>query len=523
MYELQEDVTQVYLELHQGKNLHAVYEHVLHTIEETAVLIGNAEAASKDIHEEFQISLQNHMELLLILGLTQEQKSNLLDLGYTEDDITDFMDWISIYNDFNHHVTTGFTPGEMERFQTVGLTDTNIAELQAFINDHYTQVYTAQQVVNQQQTELLQLQLLLSLAALNLLEEGDHKNSKCSDILQHAQEKLYQAILTLPGESSLEHVKAYSKQVLKAAEQQIRNGNTQYKIDFFIGLQVYCGAVTALHGNTTYGLKQIQKYAQVVSECAASPERPEPSVHIDEQHPHLTQPPVTTASVGLVEESNEANNMGVMTVFVKAPDTTFLQFLTLFCAFVGETTWVNWTLPDLTLSLESLLAGSGTTLTTIATGAVGAVVLLIVTVPPTADEWPDAVPGMIQGDEILIVVEGSYGQGHIEQRAQSKKECIASSHQAILNDKYMIRDIVVHALRLFHNEYNGQYIFYYVDSAHKEWCVFVKKWGKTQFYELRTAYRMDCPPPYMCENTGKGYDTIIEKWICEGFKLISLW
>ena len=127
--------------------------------------------------------------------------------------------------------------------------------------------------------------------------------------------------------------------------------------------------------------------------------------------------------------------MGVMTVFVKAPDTTFLQFLTLFCAFVGETTWVNWTLPDLTLSLESLLAGSGTTLTTIATGAVGAVILLIVTVPPTADEWPDAVPGMIQGDEILIVVEGSYGQGHIEQRAQSDDKCIASSHQAILNDR----------------------------------------------------------------------------------------
>jgi hypothetical protein len=138
----------------------------------------------------------------------------------------------------------------------------------------------------------------------------------------------------------------------------------------------------------------------------------------------FNQPLVTTDSIGLVEESNEANNMGVMTVFVKAPDTTFLQFLTLFCAFVGETTWFNWTLPDLTLSLESLLAGSGTTLTTIATGAVGAVVLLIVTVPPTADEWPDAVPGMMQGDEVLIVVEGSYGQGHIEQRAQSDDKCI---------------------------------------------------------------------------------------------------
>jgi hypothetical protein len=437
------------------------------------------------------------------------------------------MNWISIYNDFNHHVTTGFTPEEMERFYTVGLTDTNIAELQAFINDHYTYRYTAQQVVNQQQTELLQLQLLLSLAALNLLEEGDHNNSKDPHTIQHAQEKLYQAILTLPEESSLEHVKAYSKQVLKAAEQHIRNGNTQYKIDFFIGLQVHCGAVTALNGDKICGLKQIQKYAQVVSECASSSERPEPSVpiHIDEQQPYLNQPLVTTASVGLVEESNEANNMGVTVAFVKAPDTSFMQFLMVLCAGVGAEVWFNWALPELSTCLESLLAGSSVTVSTIVTGAVGAVFLILVTIPPAGlGEWPDAIIGRISGEEIIIVVDGSYGQGHITKKAEKgRDECTRSSHQAIVDDPYKIKKIVENAEKLLYHPGASQYLYYY-RSLSKEWVVIIRKIGNTGIYELRTAYRVDCPLPEECKKGNKtikvnSYLDILE---CQGFELVNI-
>jgi hypothetical protein len=127
---------------------------------------------------------------------------------------------------------------------------------------------------------------------------------------------------------------------------------------------------------------------------------------------------------------------------------------------------------------------------------------------------------MIQGDEILIVVEGSYGQGHIEQRAQSDDKCIRSSHQAILNDKYMIRDIVVHALRLLYNEHTGQYVYYYIDGSGKEWGVFIREY-ENRYYQLWTAYRADCGPPFYCGDDK--FPTIIGKWICEGFKLISLW
>ena len=89
---------------------------------------------------------------------------------------------------------------------------------------------------------------------------------------------------------------------------------------------------------------------------------------------------------------------------------------------------------------------------------------------------------------MIIIVEGSYGQGHIAERAQSKDECIKSSHQAILDDKYMIQKIVMHAEKLFYNRGNGQYIYYYVVNG-KEWCIFVEEY-ENKYYQLITAYRV---------------------------------
>jgi len=123
---------------------------------------------------------------------------------------------------------------------------------------------------------------------------------------------------------------------------------------------------------------------------------------------------------------------------------------------------------------------------------------------------------------VIIIVEGSYGQRHITERAESDENpCIRSNHQAILDDKYMIQEIVMNASKLLYNEGTGQYIYYYVDDTGKEWAVFIREYAKNKFYELRTAYRVDCKPPYKCG--GKDFNTVIKKWICEGFQLISLW
>lgn len=468
--------------------------------------------------------------MLLILGLPEDRKLDLMSLGYTEEDIAEFMDWILHYNDYNHHIITGFSPEEMERFYAAGLTDAQISELQAFVNNYYAQLHSAQEVVKQQQTELMQVQVSLSLAALKLLENENHDKSKNKDKnpdrLQNTEEKLLQTILNVSEDQpSLEKVKASSKQVYKAAEQKIRKGETQYFVDFFTGLQIYCGAVTALNGDAECGLAQITHYKNIVSECAESPERPILQfTQTVKQQAILKHPVLVSDFTGQVEESNEANNMGVITVFVKAPDTTFLQFLMLLFAGVGAEAWFNWTLPDLTLSLESLFAG-GVTVSSIAAGAVGAVILLVVTIPPVGyEEWPDAVPGYIEGKEVIIIVDGSYGQGHIQKKAQSSEEpCTRSSHQAIIDDKYMIGDIVRNAEKLLYHPGANQYLYYY-KSFLNEWAVIIEEWGSYGIYELITAFRADCPLPEECK---KGDDMVpvhsyLDVLDCQGFKLISI-
>ncbi|MGD2248732.1 MAG: hypothetical protein PVF58_10025 [Candidatus Methanofastidiosia archaeon] len=89
----------------------------------------------------------------------------------------------------------------------------------------------------------------------------------------------------------------------------------------------------------------------------------------------------------------------------------------------------------------------------------------------------------------------------------------------------MIKTIVEKAQKLFYNKKIGRWIYYYVDARGKEWTVFIRKYGNENFYELRTAYRVDCKPPYWCKKPKTNEKikclTIIEKWLCEGFKLIS--
>ena len=149
-----------------------------------------------------------------------------------------------------------------------GLTDQQISELQTKIHDHYTQIHTCEEEIKEQKTELLYIQVTLSIAVLDiLLNQEDRGNSK-SDDLKNAEEKLLEAVSCMAEDQpSLEKVKAYSKQVYKAAEQKIRKGEPQYMVDFFVGLQIHCGAVTALHGDKEFGIKEIKSYEGILSEC----------------------------------------------------------------------------------------------------------------------------------------------------------------------------------------------------------------------------------------------------------------
>jgi hypothetical protein len=528
LYSLQKDLTLLYMELQQGKNTQAVYQHTLQVIETTALQIGKAQYASQDIHDALQVSLQDHLEIILLMGLSDNRKESLTDLGYTDEDIAEITEWLATFNDFHNYAVTGFAPEERERFYQAGLTDDQISELQDVLVDHYSTLHTASQVVKEQQTELLDIQTTLSIAALKLLLEGSPEKGKKKDDgpgLQNAEEKLIEAIQVLSeSQSSLEHVKAFSKEVYKAAEQKLRKGKAEYLADFFIGLQIHCGALTALNGDTAMGISEIEVYTDSLRECSLSDMRSySPLQAYEESAPVYTAHPLGDF-VGDVEELDETNNLGVALVFVKKPDLSLMELLVMLPLFVyANLNAFEWslTLPDILAILHAILDACLTVLS-ISVGVVGAVFLLVVTAPSVGYEWPPAVPGWIDGKQVIIVVEGSHGQAHIPERAQSTKECVASSHQAILDNKYMIQEIIERALKLFYNANTGRYIYYYVDDAGEEWAVFIRNYQK-DLYELRTAYRVDCPPPYKCRKDGSDHLTIIGKWLCEEFVQISIY
>jgi hypothetical protein len=394
--------------------------------------------------------------------------------------------------------------------------------------DHYSTLYTASQVIKEQQAELLDIQTTLSVAALKLLlEETPEKGKKKDDGpgLQNAEGKLVEAIQVMSeNQPSLEHVKAFSKEVYKAAEQELRKGKAEYMADFFIGLQIHCGALTALNGDTAIGISEIEVYTDPLRECSLSDIRLYSPLQVDEESaPVYTAHPLDDF-VGDVEELDETNNLGVALVFVKKPDLSLMQLLVMLPLFVyANLNAFEWTLTlsDILAILHAILDACLTVLS-IAIGVVGAVLLLVITAPSVGYEWPPVVPGWIRGEQVVIVVEGSYGQAHIPDKAKSEDKCEASSHQAILDDKYMIQKIIERAPKLFYNESLERYIYYFVDSAGKEWAVFIELY-EYKYYQLITAYRVDCPPPYKCGIKNKEYPTIIEKWDCEGFVLISPW
>jgi hypothetical protein len=327
-------------------------------------------------------------------------------------------------------------------------------------------------------------------------------------------------------QSSLEHVKASSKQVYKAAEQRIRKGDHQYSVDFFVGMQVYCGAVTALSGDSELGSRQIVRYKDVLAECAASPERPAGQEMVastnQEESPKM---PLSSDTVGEVEESNEANNMGVAVALVKTPEMSLLSFLMLVFATVSPEAWQEVTLPSLSEALESLLTAQTITVSSLVSGAFGALFLFLIWIPPvSASEWPDAVIGNIRGNRVVIVVEGSYGQGHIIKKSQNKEPCIKSSHQAVLDNPYKINEVVKKAQKLLYQPTSGKYGFVFKPFLRKEWVVIIREYSPgTAIYELVTAFRADCGPPYLLEQGGiviGEFQKYYELMLAQGYKLI---
>lgn len=505
---LQQDTAQMYLELPQ-KNPQAVYEHVLQVIEKTAVLIGHAEIVSHDVNG-FQGSLKGQMELLLEFGLSEKQKKELLDLGYTEKDIVKIMKSLAYYNDHYYHATGGFSPEQREQFLSMGLTDAQIKQLQVSVTDHYTQIHTLEEEIKHHQRELLYVQFSLSIAALKTLLDQGYEGKK-SDNLKRGEEKLLKAIKNVSEDhSSLERVKAFSKQVFKAAEQNIRSGENKCMVDFFVGLQIYCSAVTALHGDVTFGLVEIKSYETVLSQCI-SPETLVLPVCNNESfnssEPDFAEPAYT----GDIEESNEDNNTGWIVAVVKASDATEWQIIQVLA---------EWGLPpevqELFKEFLKRCIGIGAEAATFITHAGGVIFTLIMTAPPAGGSWVDCITGDPSGnfkeicedkDTVAAIEEGTFNEG--------LDECEQAGYNAVYTDPMQIVYTIMHAQRVYKG--NNHYFYYMVNNA-GAWVVEVEPWEHPEYGRVVTAYKVMCEP-YTCGNNTNL--TILEKWIlCDNFTLV---
>lgn len=505
---LQQDIAQVYLEL-QEKNPQALYEHMLQVTEKTAVLIGNAETASHYVEDGFQGSLRGHLELLLEFGPSEKQKNDLINLGYTEDDIAKILDSLAYYNDNYYRAVEGFTPEQIERFSSMGLTDTQIAELQAKISDHYTQIHSLEEEIKKQQKELLCIQVSLSAAALKVLLDLKGTGKDKSAELKNAEEKLLEAIANVSEDkSSLEKVKAYSQQVYKAAEQKIRKGDSQYSADFFIGLHVHCGAVTALNGDPEFGLREIRSYESALLECIST-ERPVSSLAQSTPGGESSLNTVSVpAFVGQIEESDETNNVGQIIVLVKAGDTELWEFLQMLAEWgvpqVVQEAFKNFLANFVSVETASFVVNVG-----------GVVFALIMTAPPVGASWVDCVVDCMTTDPSGIFAKISEDENTvktIELGTQVGEICERSGYNAVYKDPGQIVYTIMLAVKVYKSPYN--HYFYYMRDMSGAWVVEVE--GQYGCGRVVTAYRVDCD--YECHNIPC---TILEKWVlCDNFTLV---
>ncbi len=516
--ELQKDITKIYIELSQGKNPQAPYEHILQSVERTAITIGKAEAASHDVYDGLQISLRGHLDVLFVLDLTEEKRTDLMNLGLTEEDIARILDSLVYYNDHFYHATMGFSAEQLEWFYSMGLTDDQVSELQATICDHYTKVRTYQELVKHHQSELLYIQILLSLAALQTLAEPDHQErGKGKSELQNAEERLLDAILSVSrDQSSLENVKAFSKQTYKAAEQQIRDGKDQYLVDFFVGLQVHCGAVTALHGNPEFGLAEIRLYESVLSECVRSPERAALSVQDSGQTTSLHVPgdivPMS-GLVGQIKESDETNNVGWIMVLVKASDSTdwgFWQITYNFIVNIGQALLLEGVKEFLTRKI-------GDSAAIYVTQAGGVILTLILTAPGIGATWIDSIPYDPAG-VFTHIIQDKMTIEEIERGARSGKLCERKRYALVLNDPGVIVYTITCAEKVYRSPW-GNYFYYMKEvNSEDEWIVEVQdmKYGLGRVVKAHKVGcgDLECFP-------GEKYTTIYELWeLCLQFTLI---
>ena len=519
LYSLQVDIACIHQELHQEKNVQAIYEHALQAVESAAVLLGKAEKASQNVQDELQFSLQSQIENILMVGLCEEEKEALKAMGYTEEDISKLVHSLALYNDYCYHAANGFTAEQREKFHSLGITDAQIVELQAPLKEYYATSRTCQKVIKEHQIGLMYIQTSLSAVALSALLErkNGNKDKGNPEKLMEAEKKLLEAIKTVSqDQSSLEHVKAYSKKVYKTVEREIRKGNEQYLFDFFVGLQVHCGAVTALHGDTEFGLGEIQLYKDVVAHYAASPERPElfsASVNSlsEKGSPLIYGMEPTEESQGRVKESREDNNVGLVIAVIKASDATDHEFSTMVYTFCKEHLIPDFIQEIIKAFLKKYLNMGIVGSLSFMMG--GVIFSIIITAPPVGGSWEQIIETDPSGTFDRMYIDSKTAERIKEDSLNAgPRECDKLGYEAIWEEPIQIVYTIQCTVRLYRSP-AGFYYYYALFENGDQRVVIVEDTGYG-IGRVVTAFHVLCDK-YECNNTQ--YDFIFQKWDCQGF------
>ncbi|MBU7017228.1 MAG: hypothetical protein HXS44_06940, partial [Theionarchaea archaeon] len=298
------------------------------------------------------------------------------------------------------------------------------------------------------------------------------------------------------------------------AEQKIRKGEPQYMVDFFVGLQIHCGAVTALHGDKEFGINEIKSYEGVLSECILT-ERVElltqPALIGDSLSSDTTPVP---GFVGQIEESNEDNNAGYIILIVKSWGTRISDFLHSLSEWGIQDQVEKW----IREFLKEYI-GYGAASLTVKVG--GVIFTLIITAPPVGGSWVECVVDCMTQDPsgiFMEIFEDKETVETIEAGTQIGEDCEREGYRGVYDDPMQIVYTIMLAIEIYKSPDN-HYFYYMMDNLGGKWVVEVEILGHAGCGRVVRAYRVNCGP-YAC--SGHSDLTILEKWVlCDNF--VRVW
>jgi len=281
LLDLNEKVAEVYQDLNMGDEPRSKssYVHVVGTAEEASKLIGKTNKLvallSGSEFESTNTSLGSQLDDVGITGLSSELKDDLIEAGYTLDDIEALEKKLIEYNAYLYRISTdGFSPEEIQSLRNAGYTDEDIENLKNKITQRYFSNFNAGEQLNASKNELYQVQATLSILGLKLLiNSSEGKGEISPEQIEHLgklEKRLIGDIDKLGEKEKWNHIRDDAKGLYKYSEMLIKKADnaSEFSADYFIGMQMHLAAITALEGDEKFALDIINSYRLALEDLA---------------------------------------------------------------------------------------------------------------------------------------------------------------------------------------------------------------------------------------------------------------